>query len=524
MILALDLFKKNKTLFLFLIFVKVIFFLNSYFVDDAFIIFRTAYNFGIFAEYSYNIGEKFSGVTSWLYGGSVSILSFFFNKNFIFIITFTNSVLSFISSYLIYLIFIDINKSNLNIKSNIFLLLFFLNPAICSIGTIGLETSFLIFFISSFFYNYYFQKNILNVFIFGILVILTRIELFSLFLIFLFSSFFKEKKKTILFSLIIILGLVLNLFGSFLVNGYFFPETAISKLHTLTPTDVYNFKEIIDRLLKTLVYEQSYFMGFKTKFFSYFINASFTILFLIVLLKPIVKFIATATKGNKVTNLDDLLFSISVSCIAIPLAYIFSGQIWDWYFLPFAFISILALSNFIINLNLNKFKETIIILTIILISLVNFLVKYNIAFQEHNFRSDVGKFIASNSKDNDRLFLEPAGIIPFYAKIKTVDTVGLSSKKIRDYRDNLNIDWWFDYVYKEKPEFIVDRYNILEGESKDGNLVFSKKQNIWIKENYKLLKKFNYKEYVKNFNFENIIKRFIINLGSHSNYYVYKKI
>ena len=80
MILTLDLFKKNKTLFLFLIFVKVIFFLNSYFVDDAFIIFRTAHNFGIFAEYSYNIGEKFSGVTSWLYGGSVSILSFFLIK------------------------------------------------------------------------------------------------------------------------------------------------------------------------------------------------------------------------------------------------------------------------------------------------------------------------------------------------------------------------------------------------------------------------------------------------------------
>ena len=148
----------------------------------------------MFGEYSYNIGEKFSGVTSWLYGVFVSVLSFFFNKNFIFIVTFVNSILSLISSYLIYLIFRDINKSNKNLKSNIFFSFIFFKPAICSVGTIGLETSFLIFFISSFFYNYYFQKNNLYIFIFGILVILTRIELFSLFLIFCFQTSSKKKK------------------------------------------------------------------------------------------------------------------------------------------------------------------------------------------------------------------------------------------------------------------------------------------------------------------------------------------
>ena len=192
------------------------------------------------------------------------------------------------------------------------------------------------FFISSFFYNYYFQKNNLYIFIFGILVILTRIELFSLFLIFLFSNFFKEK-KIILISLIIVLGLIFNFLGSYLINGYIFPETAISKLHTLTPSNTYNFSEIIDRLLKMLILEQSYFIGFKTKFFPYFINAFFTILFLIVLFKPILKIIIKMTRGHKITKSEDLIFSISAACITIPIAYIFSGQIWDWYFLPFAF-------------------------------------------------------------------------------------------------------------------------------------------------------------------------------------------
>ena len=161
---------------------------------------------------------------------------------------------------------------------------------------------------------------------------------------------------------------------------------------------------------------------------------------------------------------------------------------------------------------------------IIAISSINFFVKYNISFQEHNFRSNVGKLINLNAENKSTLFLEPAGYIPYFAKIKTIDTVGLSSKKIREYRTNDNVDWWFDFVKNEKPDFIVDRKNIMSGSTKDGYMIFTKEQNNWIKSNYKLLKKFDYDEYLDNYKFRHPIEKFIIKLGSHSNYYVFKKI
>ena len=153
-------FNSNKYSILLIFFTKIIFLLNYYFVDDAYIIFRTAYNFGNFGEYSYNIGENFSGITSWLYGLWVSFNSLLFKDNFIFMVTVINTILSLLSSILIYRIFLDIGNYNNNSNKLPFLLIIFLNPTICSVSTIGLETSFLIFFTSLFFFVFTLVKTI----------------------------------------------------------------------------------------------------------------------------------------------------------------------------------------------------------------------------------------------------------------------------------------------------------------------------------------------------------------------------
>ena len=64
----------------------------------------------------------------------------------------------------------------------------------------------------------------------------------------------------------------------------------------------------------------------------------------------------------------------------------------------------------------------------------------------------------------------------------------------------------------------------IDGTSKDGYLQFSSNQSVWINKNYELVDEFIYQEFLNNFNFKNKLKKFIINLGSHSDYYVFKKI
>tara|TARA_B100000401_G_C52814040_1_gene725731 strand:+ start:8147 stop:9721 length:1575 start_codon:yes stop_codon:yes gene_type:complete len=517
-------FNSNKYSILLIFFTKIIFLLNYYFVDDAYIIFRTAYNFGNFGEYSYNIGENFSGITSWLYGLWVSFNSLLFKDNFIFMVTVINTILSLLSSILIYRIFLDIGNYNNNSNKLPFLLIIFLNPTICSVSTIGLETSFLIFFTSLFFFCFYFSKNNLILFFAGIFIILTRIEFFSLILVFIFVSMFKKEKNLIILFSILTFGILFNFSGNYLINGYFLPETAVSKLHTITPSDNFNLSQILGRFSKLLLFDQSYFLGFKSKFFPTYFNALTSLLFLYVISKILFKNFKLILNLKKISHKESLLFAISISVIGIPAAYIISGQIWDWYFMPLSFFSYFILSCFLYKFVKNFIIEKLLLIIFLFLVSTNFLIKYNVSFQEHQYRSSVGKLIKSISKKSDTLFLEPAGFIPFYAQIRTIDTVGLSSKTIRKYRTNDNEDWWFDYVKAEKPDFIVDRKNILDGTSKDGYLQFSPNQSVWINKNYELVDEFIYQEFLNNFNFKNKLKKFIINLGSHSDYYVFKKI
>ena len=193
-------------------------------------------------------------------------------------------------------------------------------------------------------------------------------------------------------------------------------------------------------------------------------------------------------------------------------------------FFPFSFLTYVFLTIIFINSSIYKSKYIKFCLTF-LVSLIvfQFLILKNIGFQENTYRSHVGQFINENSKNKnvDTLFLEPAGYIPFFAKIKTFDTVGLTSPLIREYRKKDKIkNWWFNFVYNEKPIFIVERRDVsLKGNVRDGNYVLNKDELKWFRNNYEKIKTFKYLDYIEKYGggFKSFYK-----LGSHSDYYVFK--
>lgn len=93
---------------------------------------------------------------------------------------------------------------------------------------------------------------------------------------------------------------------------------------------------------------------------------------------------------------------------------------------------------------------------ILFLSIFQFLVLKNIGFQENVYRSNVGQYIydISEDKKNDTLFLEPAGYIPYYAKIKTIDTVGLTSPTIRKYRKKTKLKTGGLILYSMKNQLL----------------------------------------------------------------------
>ena len=214
---------------------------------------------------------------------------------------------------------------------------------------------------------------------------------------------------------------------------------------------------------------------------------------------------------------------ISASIIFLPLSYIVAGHVWDWYLYPYSFLSYVLFTIFLINLkNYHKIKN-IFVIVIFIISTFQFLVLKNIGFQENSYRSVVGKDIykLSQNHQKDTLFLEPSGYIPYFAKIKTFDTVGLSSAEILSFRKNKSDNrWWLNFIEEKNPTFILDRNNIYDGFSYDGKYNLKDSEIKWFVKNYKLIKKYNYDEFLNKYS--GIFKPFY-RLGSHADYYLFKK-
>ena len=142
--------------------------------------------------------------------------------------------------------------------------------------------------------------------------------------------------------------------------------------------------------------------------------------------------------------------------------------------------------------------------------ILQFAISYSKGVQESGYRASVGKYIYTLAKDDDTLYLEPAGYIPYFAKIRTIDSVGLVSNTVLRYQKNYPNRWAIELLMKEKPGFLVSRLKNLWDSSEDQK---------WFDENYKTLRIFEYNPE----DFTSIpFLQWILKLGDHANYHVLK--
>jgi hypothetical protein len=226
---------------------------------------------------------------------------------------------------------------------------------------------------------------------------------------------------------------------------------------------------------------------------------------------------------NISTKYKIYILTISATIIILPLSYVLGGHIWDWYLYPYSNLSYILLTIIVLENKYFDYLKFPIMIIIIIVTIFQFAILTNIGFQENSYRSVVGKNIyeMSENKDKDTLFLEPAGYIPFYAKIKTYDTVGLSSPEILKYRNiKNNRRWWLNFIQDKMPTFILDRNDIRSGYSHDGEYSLNEDEINWFKANYELVSNYNYQDYVKKYA-GSLVKFY--EHGNHANYFLYKK-
>jgi hypothetical protein len=220
-----------------------------------------------------------------------------------------------------------------------------------------------------------------------------------------------------------------------------------------------------------------------------------------------------------------VLAGMAVVIFGLPTAYALGGVIFPWYLWPSQYLCTGVLLGCVIYV-ITRVEHRVIRQTCWLgLFVAGFLMmplqlarSYNWGVMEGVYRAKIGTYIAGVSNSKDTLFLEPAGYIPFYAKLKTIDEIGLTSPIAVKYKKENKNNWWMNCVKQERPTFLVQREGFTEYRTHHG-YTLSTDEIRWFNENYQLIKRFCYtpKEYTNNAFLVRLLR-----LSSTHDYYVFK--
>ena len=152
---------------------------------------------------------------------------------------------------------------------------------------------------------------------------------------------------------------------------------------------------------------------------------------------------------------------------------------------------------------------------------LKYIASFGVGIQESVFRYSIGTYIKSLAQGQDIIMLEPAGWIPYPTNLVVIDEVGLISKDFFNFLANKKPNESIAKYWKiKKPEFLIQRSHIFDLKDSLGNKI-TKEEYLWFNENYKLIKKFDYEDYIKSE--KSNLKRNIMKISRSTNYYVFRK-
>ena len=505
-----------------LILFRLIFYFSGFMQEDAFIVFRSAFNFADYNIFSYNLDEHHTGVTSKIFGLLCYVFRLILKDYAVLGIIAFNSFLGLIASYFIFKAFEELIIHEDISKKLCLLLIIGINPTILKTGITGLEYGLVVLFISLLFLYISQDKNNYLLLISAIFLPITRIELVAVNLIIIFACFIYKNKKWLYLLFATFLGVLINFILNYYFDGSIFSSSATSKwMMTSNQVNRFDLENLISSFSQWFLFSNSFFLGITTKYMINFISFIISIAILILVVSNF-KYLIFYKFKQIPEKEKTLLLCLSLSIIFVPASYILSGNVMSWYLLPFSFLTYVLLGyTFIKSKYFNLRNLSFVLFLLFFLSSLQFLILKNKGFQENSYRSYVGQFIYNHSenKKKDTLFLEPAGYIPYFAKIKTYDTVGLASPKIRKYRKKGVNNWWFNFIKNENPTYVVNRLDVNDDNFPDEEYIFSKSELEWFKKNYFKVKSFDYKNHVKNFG--GAFKE-LYNLSYHASYHLFK--
>lgn len=186
----------------------------------------------------------------------------------------------------------------------------------------------------------------------------------------------------------------------------------------------------------------------------------------------------------------------------------------DWYYWVPQILLFTSVLIFILELQTKKYLWGALFLIVYFFPMLLFQTIHSIATGngEWNYRRHIGLFLNQYEKDkNQWILLEPAGFVPYFSGLKTIDEVGLVDKEIQQEIIKDKPNYWINTVKKRKPKYLLAYKDLFEGQNAN-----------YYKKHYKLLKEFRINNHL---NSDYIILEKIYKLKpSGTDYNLYERI
>lgn len=481
---------------IFTVIFKFLFLLTHHIQEDAFITWRVAQNLLDYSVIGFNGDTKISASTTHLY----VFVSYFFNlifgkEHFIYPILTFNSVLFTIGS-----LFLARLLLKNTVQQALFIFIFGILPPSIKISILGMEYGILFFLEMSLLYYGFKKQKTWAFIILPILILFTRIDtVIFLGIAFLVDSIWNKKIRWSF-----VLGGVLGVGVTVLFNELYFGELVNNTI-----------------VAKKLLYEKPFTFQQNLDYFN--VNygnfwgmlklpTDFNPITIIVLIFELLCFVFLVRQKE---NRNYFLWIIFLFAWGKQIIFISQKSLFDWYYWVPQILLFVPILIFVLEQKQRKYVWLSLLIIFYIVPMLAFQTVHSIATGngEWNYRRSIGLFLNNYEKDkNQWILLEPAGFIPYFSGLKTIDEVGLVDKEVQTEIKSDKTNYWINTVKHRKPKYLLAYKDLFAGENA-----------AYYQEHYILLKEYRIKDYL---NSPNPILNKIYHLkpsGTDYNLYVRKK-
>ena len=474
---------------------KLLFLLTRYIQEDAFITWRVAQNLLDYGVIGFNGNDKISASTTHLYVFVSYIFNLIFGKeNFIEPLLIFNSILFTIGClFLSHLLLKNVwNKA-------LFIFLIGILPPAIKISILGMEYGILFFLEMMLLYYGFGKSKKWAQIVLPVLIIFTRIDtVIFLGVVFIIDLLWNKKIRWLY-----IFGGILGAAGLLAFNWLYFGEivnnTIVAK--KLAYDKYYTFHQNLDHFIQNF----GNFWGMLK------LPGNFNPFTIVLLVFEWLCFIYLIRQKEK---RNFFLWIIFIFGWVKQLIFLSQKSMFDWYYWVPQILLFVPVLLFVLEQKIKRNLWLTLLIIFYSIPMLAFQTVHAIATGngEWNYRRTIGLFLNSYEKDkNQWIFLEPAGYVPYFSGLKTIDEVGLVDKKVQDEIRKNKKNFWINTIKDRKPKYLLSYDDLFKSENAE-----------YIKLHYKLIKEFRVKDHLRSNHF--ILQKIYILKPSGSDYNLYERI